>query len=395
MPPPSAPLFISSNFGPAPAVSREQSRRDRKGKEKIDGAPGRRSEGGRGRTARARPTDPVGTGKGKDGASAAAHDGKGKEKEKEKGQETHHPVAPVHAAGPEEGHPLIGQPAVQEANGTADGHQGAEEANKEQQQPERANNNKRNRQKRGKKGGDHKGEAHDGVAAIAAAAGPHDGQPKKGDKKNKNDNNNQQGGKRLKFGLLPPEVRSHIFSFLGKKDLIRASTVSHDFEALSRGILAKSELFCYHTKLNFQEDTLGVGVTYKYYPESRNIKSISSPLDLLSHTAFHVDKVRKSVWKVRFHDWLPLYIGYRHGIKAIPLCKDSIARILTGSPVGFEPKMAITVFTKLMNTMIVDLMKCDSWASEKALEGYFAFHHWLLVFLELYPQLLDWVREKN
>jgi len=114
---------------------------------------------------------------------------------------------------------------------------------------------------------------------------------------------------------------------------------------------------------------------------------------LLSHTAFTVDKVRKSVWKVRFNDWLPMYIGYKHGVKAIPLCKQAIARIHPGTTEAFDPKNAVGVFTKLMNTMIVDLMKGTAWASEKALEGYFAFHHWLLVFIEHYPQLLDWINE--
>jgi hypothetical protein len=28
------------------------------------------------------------------------------------------------------------------------------------------------------------------------------------------------------------------------------------------------------------------------------------------------------------------------------------------------------------------------------MEGYFSFHHWLLVFIERYPQLLDWINNR-
>lgn len=33
-------------------------------------------------------------------------------------------------------------------------------------------------------------------------------------------------------------------------------------------------------------------------------------------------------------------------------------------------------------------------ASEKAIEGYFSVHHWLLVFIERYPELLDWINDR-
>jgi hypothetical protein len=89
---------------------------------------------------------------------------------------------------------------------------------------------------------------------------------------------------------------------------------------------------------------------------------------------------------------------------------------MTGDPNLFQPIMAVEVFTKLMNTMIVSLMSgatyvssppqhcrlshfdlqfpISSHASEKAMEGYFSFHHWLLVFIERYPQLLDWINNR-
>lgn len=382
VPPPSTPLFISTNFGAPPPVPAAQRRRDRKGKDKVDLAPG-----GRRGNARDRAPAPVGTGKGKEKEGA--------------------PVVPKEEKPATEGVPAAQpsgeqQPAIKELDAASKA-VGSPVAGAGEGKGQRGRG-RRNRKDQAagetpKEGA--KEPAKEGVPEAGAAPAETKEQGKQGPKKQGQKQQQQQQqqkgerktSKKSNFNRLPAEIRSHIFSFLGKKDLYRASNVSHDFEALALGILAQTELFCYHTKLTFKEDTLGIGVTYKYYPKSTNIESISSTLDLLSTTAFHVDKVRKSVWKIRFNDWLPLYISYRHGIKAIPLCEESICRLLTGSKVGFEPKMAITIFTKLMNTMIVNLMNGQAWASEKALEGYFAFHHWLLVFLERYPSLLDWINE--
>lgn len=53
----------------------------------------------------------------------------------------------------------------------------------------------------------------------------------------------------------------------------------------------------------------------------------------------------------------------------------------------FKPRMALSVFPKLMNTMILHIMKGQIHASVKALEGYCAFHQMFLKFLETYPEL--------
>lgn len=48
---------------------------------------------------------------------------------------------------------------------------------------------------------------------------------------------------------------------------------------------------------------------------------------------------------------------------------------------GFNPKMVLSVFPKLMNTMIVMVMGGSLDASIKALNGYFAFHRYGVIWL--------------
>lgn len=55
--------------------------------------------------------------------------------------------------------------------------------------------------------------------------------------------------------------------------------------------------------------------------------------------------------------------------------------------------MVIEVIPKLMNTMVVSMMSKKLYASVMALEGYCAFHHLFLMFMEEYPELKKLVDE--
>eukprot|EP00026_Physarum_polycephalum_P001294 Phypoly_transcript_01295.p1 GENE.Phypoly_transcript_01295~~Phypoly_transcript_01295.p1 ORF type:complete len:1116 (+),score=191.20 Phypoly_transcript_01295:80-3427(+) len=149
------------------------------------------------------------------------------------------------------------------------------------------------------------------------------------------------------------------------------------------------DLTCFHTKLNFEEDILGVPISFTVNPITGKADYIYSPLDYMSSTAFNKLKIRKSPYKEVFTHFLPLYITEDHFQKAFPDIKRVLVQL---SPEyrssGFDPKMALSVFGKLMNTMIVLVMNEGIAASTKALNGYIAFHRLLLAFVEKYPQLM-------
>jgi len=89
----------------------------------------------------------------------------------------------------------------------------------------------------------------------------------------------------------------------------------------------------------------------------RSIKAIHTPLEYLSHDAFSNGNLRKGVWKEDFHHFLPLIINPGHARRA--------ESILLASLEYFDhsldsPSLVLKVLPKLMNTMVVSLMKENS-----------------------------------
>jgi ubiquitin-protein ligase len=128
----------------------------------------------------------------------------------------------------------------------------------------------------------------------------------------------------------------------------------------SEADIIRDELKCFHTRVPFEEDVLGIGISITFHKtNSRDLDQIHSPLDLLSYTAFKEDGVRESVYsdsndkKMNFTHWLPLWINKQHGERAESLLPTCLSLICTDDSNRFRPEMALTVLSKLMNGMYV------------------------------------------
>eukprot|EP00698_Gefionella_okellyi_P004284 TRINITY_DN13973_c0_g1_i1.p1 TRINITY_DN13973_c0_g1~~TRINITY_DN13973_c0_g1_i1.p1 ORF type:complete len:588 (-),score=116.47 TRINITY_DN13973_c0_g1_i1:46-1809(-) len=148
----------------------------------------------------------------------------------------------------------------------------------------------------------------------------------------------------------------------------------------------QSELVCYHSKHSYKEAVLGYGIEVTT-DRGGVMRELSSPCEYLSHEAFHSDGVRHSVTKKPFQQWLPLYIDSEHYKRAQQPLQQALSRICTGSPDKFQPSQALQVFPKLLNSMVVAVMKGDAHASSRFLDGFCAFHRMFLQLADQYSEV--------
>ncbi|CAB9502388.1 enzyme E2 2 [Seminavis robusta] len=230
----------------------------------------------------------------------------------------------------------------------------------------------------------------------------------------------QRANKPLPF--LPREIFTKIFSFLNIRGLVQARDACAEWGRIvhSFNLFERSQVMCFHTKATVDDpDTiLGIGLSVEYYPDGKTLKMATSPLDVLSLHAFQKENIRGDVWGTRrFGFFLPLVLNPDHSARAVDRMEKTMYSIMKNSVLhsydsnrrqpppprlrydqkahaAFHPLMAFQLLAIMMNSMVVQLMNAAEeggevtrYASEKALEGYCAFHHILLFFAKRYPVL--------
>jgi len=150
--------------------------------------------------------------------------------------------------------------------------------------------------------------------------------------------------------------------------------------------IAAHGLVCFHSRASFRDDILGIPISVN--KQNTRFPELSSSLDLLCWESYTQDSVRKSVWGQKFTHFLPIWINKEHGERSFTYICDAIRDLTFAAPsTPFEPRMAIQILPRLMNSMVVSVMSGNVHASIKALEGYCMFHRLLLEFVSRYPEL--------
>ncbi len=149
-------------------------------------------------------------------------------------------------------------------------------------------------------------------------------------------------------------------------------------------------LICFHSKKSWREDCLGLGLRIERNHNSNKITALQAGLDIVSWTAFTHLGVRGGVLanEARWTHWIPLWINPEHGARALPLFRRVLGFVYCGNVERFQPEWGFELIAKMMNHFIVQVMKGDVFASERALVGYCYFHRWLQVFATSFPEVL-------
>jgi len=155
----------------------------------------------------------------------------------------------------------------------------------------------------------------------------------------------------------------------------------------------REELVCFHTKLNFVETALGIGLTISRIPRTGEIRMASPTMDFISLKAFIKEDVRQDLENQRFTHWLPLYFGDKEE-RTLHLARKAISMVCTGSTKKFEEQQVLELLPKLIQTIIYQMMDEKKHTSLKALRLLIYFHRLFLLLIKAHPGLVSLIEEK-
>ena len=204
------------------------------------------------------------------------------------------------------------------------------------------------------------------------------------------------------FELLPEELLLRLLVSLQPSSLAAARSSCPLLCQLTEKfcVWQRREAICFHSKLTVSDPdvVLGVGITVAYHRGGRDIQHITPQLDLLSAEAY-AGGVRRGVWNEEFNGFCPLWLDDTHGERAY----GRIAAYVNSVTGRSGPAAALEFFGKAMNTFVVSMLQMEDeprsaarhgpaqpsglHASERALQGYCAFHHLLLAFCARRPEM--------
>ena len=154
--------------------------------------------------------------------------------------------------------------------------------------------------------------------------------------------------------------------------------------------IIRKELTCYHTKLPFNENQLGLGLKISKIPRTGNIREAETFYDYISIKAFLKESVHHSSSNERMTHWIPVYFGKDDNKeKFFKFLTKAMSMIMTNSTRNFKKDFVLEVLPKLMVTIVYHIMDEKKHASIRIIRLLTHIHSIFLFCLERFPELKE------
>ena len=179
-----------------------------------------------------------------------------------------------------------------------------------------------------------------------------------------------------------------------------------EYESLKARRALIEKLTCGVTKQNVLEDPICLGYPLLINRDRFGRLWSQIVLELISYDAYVAEIQKSGNQKLDYYEnakfrsvtgrdynhWLPIYINQSHFEQGRTLIQNSISIIYKGTALGnvehdFQPAMALSVLTSLMNKSSVQLFNGELFESQHAIEAYCHFLRLLMHFIDIYPEL--------
>ena len=159
--------------------------------------------------------------------------------------------------------------------------------------------------------------------------------------------------------------------------------------------LIRQELSCFHTKLGYLQNQLGLGVRISKVPRTGLIKEGEVFFDYISIKAFIKESMNKTSTNEKFTHWLPVYFGKGDNEERyFHFLKKSISMIMTNSTKNFKPQQILEVFPKLFITLAFHIMDEKKHPSIRIIRILTHVHSMFLYCLDKFPELKAEMKQK-
>ena len=148
----------------------------------------------------------------------------------------------------------------------------------------------------------------------------------------------------------------------------------------------KKEICCYHRKITFEEDTLGLGISISKIPRTGEIKGVIPRFDFIAFKTYTKERIRVAFNGERFTHWFPLYFGIKKDLFLIRVTK-AISMLAKGNTKEFKTDLILKVMPKFFNYICLNIMSEKVHNSCRAIEILIYVFRILIMFVQQYPEL--------